>query len=430
MTARLQALLNRDVTASVMSQVLVSGLNFAIGVLAARLLGVEDFGLFSLILLMASFTTNIEAHFLTLPMMTLAGARARRSPAYFATIQQLGLMTGCLSALLIAGFVVLLFALRGESADTALIAAAAFLTFSQNIQAHVRRILFARLRPQHAVALDFARLVLMALAVGLIIAAGMTPDVPTTLAGLGLAALVPALPFLCTGARHAVRPRLVRIVVARHWPIASWLLLMLLVAIGQEQALWMIAGVEFGDAAIGGLRAGQYLLGTTHFLIYALENFMPRTAAQEMRKDDVAGLLRYLGIQTLFVGTASLALILPLAVFAGPVLGLVFGPDFVAYADHTRIFAAVYAVTIVRMVWLYYLRVVERTRDIFVSYVISSLTAIALVYPLIEHFGVSGIPITMLIAQTVLLAAIGAHIARHAVARMPRSQTAVPGRMA
>ncbi|MEM1048129.1 MAG: hypothetical protein AAGL24_18415 [Pseudomonadota bacterium] len=430
MIARLQALLNRDVTASVMSQVLVSGLNFAIGVLAARLLGVEDFGLFSLILLMASFTTNIEAHFLTLPMMTLAGARTRRSPAYFATIQRLGLMTGCVSALLIAGFVFALFALRGETADMALIAAAAFLTFSQNIQAHVRRVLFARIRPRQAVALDFARLVLMALAVGLILAAGVTPDVPGTLFVLGLAALVPALPFLWSGARHAVRPRLVRVVLARHWPIASWLLLMLLVAIGQEQALWMIAGVEFGDAAIGGLRAGQYLLGTTHFLIYALENFMPRTAAQEMRKDDVSGLLRYLGTQTLFVGTASLALILPLAVFAGPVLGLVFGPDFAAYADLTRIFAAVYAVTIVRMVWLYYLRVVERTRDVFVSYVISSLTAIALVYPLIDRFGVGGIPVTMLVAQTVLLAAIGAHIARHAIAQMPRNRTAVPGRVA
>lgn len=430
MTAKLRAVLNGDVTASVASQVLVSGLNFAIGVLAARLLGVEDFGLFSLILLMASFTTNIEAHLLTLPMMTLAGARSRRSPAYFATIQRLGLVFGCISGLMIAGFVFVLFALRDDSAGMVLIGAAAFLTFSQNIQNHVRRVLFARGRPRHAVLLDFARLVLMAGFVALLATGGHAPDVPTTLAVLGLAALLPALPFLWTGARHAIRPRLVRIVLARHWPIASWLLLMLLVAIGQEQALWMIAGVEFGDAAIGGLRAGQYLLGTTHFLIYALENFMPRTAAQEMRKDDITGLLRYLGTQTLFVGTASLALILPLAVFAGPVLGLVFGPDFVPYADHTRIFAAVYAVTIVRMVWLYYLRVVERTRDVFVSYVVSSLTAIALVYPLIDHFGVTGIPITMLIAQTVLLAAIGAHIARHAAARMPRNRAAIPGRPA
>ena len=205
-------------------------------------------------------------------------------------------------------------------------------------------------------------------------------------------------------------------VLRRHWPLSSWMLLMMLVAIGQEQVLWIFVGIEFGNEAIGGLRAGQYLLGTTHLLIYALENFMPRTAAQEMRKDDVAGLIKYLFGQTLFVGAASFAVIVPIALFAKPLLEIFFGPEFGAFADLTRIFTLVYAVTIIRMIWLYYLRVVERTRDIFVSYVVRSAISLLIVIPMTSWFGLHGIPLTMLVAQTTLLLAVGLHIARHAMA--------------
>ena len=109
-------------------------------------------------------------------------------------------------------------------------------------------------------------------------------------------------------------------------------------------------------------------------------------------------------------------MIVPIALFAKPLLEIFFGPEFGAFADHTRIFALVYAVTIVRMIWLYYLRVVERSRDIFLSYVVSSAISLALIVPLTSRFGIYGIPLTMLVAQTTLLLAVGLHIARHALA--------------
>jgi len=426
MAFSIRGLLNRDITYSVSNQVLVSGLNFAVGIVAARALGVTDFGLFALILLMVSFTANMEGHLITLPMMTLTGARKQRSASYFAAITVLGLATASASALFIAMFVIVLFLTRGDVADLNLILAAGLVAFSQNIQFTTRRVLFARSKMKQAVGLDLLRLGIMILFIAYLISNDIVVDVATALYVLAVSALVSALPFLRMTLRARVPRRLPMIVLRRHWPLASWMLLMMLVSIGQEQALWIFAGLHFGDDAIGGLRSAQYLLGTTHLLIYALENFMPRIAAQEMRLDDVSGLLKYLYGQTLFVGLASLSLIIPIGLFAGPLLKLFFGSEYVPYADHTRIFACVYAVTVIRMIWLYYLRVVERTRDVFISYVISSLVAVALVVPMTSWFGLYGIPLTMLAAQTTLLAAIGIHIARHALSQNQAQLDATP----
>ena len=413
MALNVRAFVNRDVTYSVASQVFVSGLNFAVGIIAARVLGVTDFGLFALILMMASFTSSFAETLITRPMMTLAGSRAKRSDSYFSSIIMLGLATATLSALAIGLFVVALFGLRGEFADSGLFLAAAFITFSQNIQNIVHFVLFAKRKLKQALCMEILHLGIMAVVIGYLLSYNATVDVATGLNVLAASALISALPFICAGLKARVHLRLLFTVLRRHWPISSWLLLMLLVGVGQEQALWVITNIKFGDEAIGGLRASQYLLGTTHFLVFALENFMPRTAAEEMRKDNVSGLTKYLVTQTKFVGLTSLVLIIPIAIFAEPLLGLVFGQEYVAYADLTRIFALIYAVTIIRGIWIYYLRVVERTRDIFISYVVSSAISLLIIFPMISWFGLTGVALTMLVAQSVLLIAVAIFIVRH-----------------
>ena len=63
-------LLSRDLSFSVLDQVFVSGFNFVIGIATARALGVADFGLFALNLMIANFTAAAKAQLLTVPMIT------------------------------------------------------------------------------------------------------------------------------------------------------------------------------------------------------------------------------------------------------------------------------------------------------------------------------------------------------------------------
>lgn len=409
----LAEVLDRHVVYSISNQLLITGTNFLVGIIAARVLGVADFGLFSLILMMSLFAGNIEHTLLTMPMLTVAGKRQQRSPSYFAAIARIGLVTALASAAVIALFVGVYAVARSEPVSLALIASAAAMTFANNVQLKVRFILFANKRSALTVALE-------ALRVGIIIAGGIAIylwDVPITVANVfwlfAVASLISVLPVAADIFSHRVRRDLVKRTLGRHWPMSRWMLLMLLVAIGQEQALWVITGLKLGDEAVGGLRAAQYLLGVTHFLLFAFENYMPRRAAEEMRRGGVQRLVRYLTYQSVLLGGVCALIILPVVIFPETLLGLVFGEEYVAYAATTPIFAIAYVCIIQRVIWIYYLRTVEQTRSIFHSYVGSSITSLIVIFPAIHYLGVAGAAWCIAIAQIACLSFIAASIAQH-----------------
>ena len=406
-------LLSRDLSFSMLDQIFVSGFNFAIGIATARALGVADFGLFALILMIASFTAAAKAHLLTVPMMTLAGSRPNRSNGYFTAITWLGLGASAIAGLLVATVIAGIFWARGESPGLELLAAAAATTFFQNHLGVVRRILFARREMRQAVAMDIARPLALVALVAIALGLGHAVNVELVFWLLSLSALLSALPATVKLMAHRCTVRLMRTVVIRHWPISRWMLLVLLVSLGQEQLIWIIVGVELGNEAIGGLRAGQYLLGLTHFIVLAMENFIPRTAAEDLRVSGTAGLKSYLYRQSALLGGAMCGLAVLIAIYAEQLLTLVFGAPYAVFADVTRIFAVVYVATVLRPIWSHYLRAIEETRSIFRSFLVSSIVGLALIYPLMTQFGVVGVALCIMIAQLVCLAGIIGRVLRH-----------------
>ena len=414
MTVRsaLSHVLDRHVVYSMSNQLLVSGTNFAVGIIAARFLGVSDFGLFSVILMISMLIGTIEHTILTMPMMTLAGNRQRRSLSYFASIALLGAAGSAIGALICSLFIVGYSLVRSEPVSAELVASAAAMTFFRNAQIRVRLILFANQKSSRSVQLEVLRVGLIGLGITAIYASGVTVTIPALfwlLAVASLAVLVPALPEMW----HRVRRKLMKAVLVRHWPIASWLLLMVVTGLGQEQAIWVIVGVELGDEAVGGLRAAQYLLGVSHFLFLALENYMPRKAAEEMRDTGLQGLVCYLGRQSLFIGGLGSLVILPIAFFSEPLLDRVLGRGYGPYAPIAMIFAVMYLCMIQRAIWTLYLRSVERTRSVFLSYIVSSLVALVTIFPAMQYLGVAGAAWCMTLAQATSLMLIAMAVARH-----------------
>ncbi|WP_457825361.1 hypothetical protein, partial [Staphylococcus aureus] len=84
---------------------------------------------------------------------------------------------------------------------------------------------------------------------------------------------------------------------------------------------------------------GQYLLGITHFLTMAMENFVPTGAARAFKSGGKPSLVKYLTTQMLLFGSVIGALILMIAVFAAWSLSTAFGPAYAEYAPVLRIYA-------------------------------------------------------------------------------------------
>ena len=405
MASATRAVIDRKATDSMIDQVFVSGLNFIVGIVAARLLGVADFGTFTLILMISSVTSTVQSHLLCTPMMTLAGLRAARAPGYFAGIWRLGAAVSAASGLAVALAMGGIFFLRGDPVDAGLLAAGAFATLAQNQQIVLRRIRFAEHQGRSAVMMDVIRFAAMLAVGGAFALLGVEFDAASVLWLLGLSALAAVLPAGLRLSATRTRQRMVRATIRRHWPLSRWMLLLFAVSVGQEQIIWIVTGIQLGDEAVGGLRAGQYLLGASHFILHAMENFVPNRAAEHLRLGGRPALTQYLVHQTLVLGGAMLALILVLGVFATLAVRVVFGEDYVRFAAITGIMAVAYGATVIRSIWVHYLRAIENARSIFLAHLASSVTGVVLIAPMIGAMGLAGAAWTIAISQLVCLAA-------------------------
>lgn len=398
---------------SFIDQFMVSGSNFVIGIAAARYLGITEFGKFTLVLMIAGLATVVQSVAVSMPMVTLVGKSHRRGASYFSAVTIWGLALSVGFGLVTTGIVTTIYLARDGVVAVELPLAVAAISMFLNMHDVVRRILFCQHRGGEAFVLDGMRFGLFGASVVILHLAGVSVDAAMMLALMGGAAALAILPFVFGLAGGRVRWWLFRKVWNRHWLIARWLLLMTLVATGQEQIIWIGVAAGLGDAAVGALRAGQYLLGVTHFIMMAVENFLPRQAGEEFRDGGVPALRAYLLRQTFLLGAATVFLILVIAIPARFWLATVFGPEYARFAPIVWIYAASYSVIFVRSIWAYYLRTIEDTRAMFWSFLTSSLFALALAYPAIVNFGIVGAATLVLAAQITCMAGVLFRVHRH-----------------
>ena len=384
---------------AVADQILVSGTTFVIGIAAARLLGLEQFGQFAMVLILAGLIQAFVNSLLSSPMMTLAGRPAGRSDHYFASLIVWGVFQTLIGGLF-AGLVIgVALGLRDGGIPWGLAAAAAAYSMAQNFHFILRRILFARRRAWQALLFDLARYGLLVLFGIVAWAVGQVPSVASVLWLLASSALLSSIPVVQALKDGRVRARLLGAIWTRHWPFARWLVLMTLLTFGHEQAIALGLGFVLSDEAVGGLRAGQYLLGMTHFITMSMDNFMPGGAARALSSGGEPALKSYLLRTFILFGLPTGLLIVGLFIFAGPVLQTVFGQGYDQFAPILRIFAIGYVCIFVRDVCSHYFRAKERTDLIFRAFVASTVVSLVLIYPLIAWGGVTGAALVILAAH-------------------------------
>ncbi|MEL6746198.1 MAG: hypothetical protein AAFO79_00055 [Pseudomonadota bacterium] len=396
-------------------QLFVSAANFALGILVARLVGVAEFGQFTLALFLAALGVTLINYLMCAPMMTLAGSRQNRSLAYFSAVMRISTVLSALMALCAAGVIAGLIAARDGAMPWPLFWASAHLTLGLAVHNALRRTYFAQGRAGLALAIDLARFVFLAIAVGVALLIRGDDDISAELVlhALGGGALLASLPGLVTLCAHRAPRRLWLSVLQRHWPMARWLVLMVVVSIGQEQLIWMMVSYQLGDAAVGGLRSAHYLLGVTHFIMMAMENFVPRQAARHHAERGRQGLLSYLTLQTVLLGGPTAALIIAVCAPAQIWLDLFFGAEFAQYAPSVWLFGTAYLCIFLRDLWSYYLRTIEHTRAMFTSMAVSSIGAAIMIVPALDWFGPLGAAVVMAAAHALSMIYMFAMVARH-----------------
>lgn len=361
-------------------QSVVSGSNFITGILLARFLGPESFGIFVVLQSIVLYVNSFQSALIFQPMMSAAPQLSdTQRDNYLQGVFALQLMLCSVLSLviLICAAVIHAFDLHVEfGIDPQIVAAliAALLAFQ--LQDWQRRYYFVQEKASSAFVIDSISYGGQVLLLGLAYYSGRL-DVAMA---FWIVAVGSFAAFALGFAKDSLQPVFshARSVLRDGWRtgrdyLAAWQLQWF----GTQGVLMYGAGV-IGAEAVGGIRAAQNVVGPINILFLAMENVVPVVAARRYGQFGLSGLFSYLGRVTSFGSALLIPVLITLAVFAAPIMHLLYGDQYISAASLViwqagSIFLQFY----LRQVF-FFLRTVTATGVIIRSGAIMSITAVVI----------------------------------------------------
>jgi O-antigen/teichoic acid export membrane protein len=400
MNARLRAM--RDPALSFGDQALSSACNFLTTILLARALGLEAFGLYTMVWLALYFAMSLQLGLIVSPMMSIGTKeRGEQAEAYYTVVflHQAGFVVFAAIAI----FAVLMLAMGTASLLAAAALPGAMAAASYLTQDFLRRYLFARRRPAGILLIDAINQALKLGALAILWHMEVL-DVANALWAVAGAAAVSTLCGLGMSGPLLWRRQILTSVTSRQWHSARWLVLT-----GSVQ--WMLgysgllvtAGL-FGPKVLGALRAAQSLLAVLNVVREALENIVPPLAGKALAEGGMPGLHRMLGRAMLFTSLTGAAAVVGLGLFGPWLLHKLYGGEILEFDWVIAWYSFALPMALTSLVLGCAFRALERTRPIFIATLAGACLNLLAVYPAALFFGVAGlIAVTLLSEFTVLI---------------------------
>jgi len=380
-------------------QGIVSGSKFIAGVLVARFLGPEMFGVFVLMQMTQIYANGCQGALIISPMLVGAPRlEGTERDNYLSGMFALQIM---LSVLLALSIVVLVFAWQAISAHAnpeltrptnlaGLIAA--LVTFQ--FQDWQRRCFFATGRSRGACMIDAVNYLPQLLFIGV---SGRSGFLSVNLT-FWIMALSSSVSFFAAHLVNRVRPgfRHGLNALRREWKACRDYLLSWQIMWVGTQGVLLIGTAFLGQQAIGGIRATQNVMGPFTTLFQALDNVIPVNAAKRYSKSGMDGAIAYMR-SVMVRGTVILVpVIVGIAMLGEPLTRLLYGERYLAFAPLIGWQAA----TILSQFYMnqlhYVFRVVSSTRSIFVSCCVAAIVSTLMTFLCARRYQATGMVAALL----------------------------------
>lgn len=399
MKARLRAML--DPALSFGDQALSSACNFLTTILLARALGLEAFGVYTMVWLALYFAMSLQLGLIVSPMMSIGTKEQGGDAEAYYTVVFLH-QAGYVVVAAIVIFVALRCAAEASSplshaALPGAMAAASYLT-----QDFLRRYLFARRRPAGILLIDAINQFLKLAVLAVLWQVGSL-SVESALWAVAGAAAVSTLCGLSMSGPLLWRWQVFASVTGRQWRSARWLVLTGSVQwVLSYSGLLVTAGL-FGPKVLGALRAAQSLLAALNVVREALENIVPPLTGKAFAEGGMQGLHRTLGRAMLFAGLTGAAAVLGLGLFGPWLLHQLYGGEILEFDWVIVWYAFAFPMVLLSLVLGCAFRALERTRPVFIAALVGGCLSLAAVYPAALFFGVAGLIAVTLLSELAAL---------------------------
>jgi|SaaInlStandDraft_6_1057023.scaffolds.fasta_scaffold38502_2 O-antigen/teichoic acid export membrane protein len=387
---------------TIADQGVVSGVNFITGLLIARFLGIEAFGVFTLVWMAVLFVNSIQIAMISAPMMTIGPKQSdeERASYYGAVVMNQLIFSISTSILLWVGVTF------SDSINPAWQVAhlalplAVTLFFVQN-QDFVRRLLFTENKPVSALISDIisylGRVIILIL---LFIYSTLTiSEILWIFASCSAVALVVGFAKIDT---MVFNLKQIAFVFKRHWAVSKWMTASAVMQWTSGNYFILVAGVLLGPVAVGALKAAQNIIGITHILFQGLENIVPAEASRYFINNSIQGLKQYLLKVTIWGGSSTAIIALLVSLYPNELLGLVYGYQYEIYGNILQLYALTYVLMFFSLPLRSGLRVLEDTRPLLISFLLATIFSVFSANIFVSMLGLEGAVFGVLCAQLII----------------------------
>jgi O-antigen/teichoic acid export membrane protein len=385
---------------------MVSGVNFITGILLARYLGLSEFGVFTLVWMAVLFASSLQFAFISAPMMSIGPKQATdEAPGYYGAVLSQQVVFAVLSFVFLYVGVKVSGYFFPDWQVQHLALPLASVAFAFQMQDFIRRYFFTNNRGRAAFVNDaISYLGQLGLLIWFFRTARMdSATVLWIIAGTSLVAVLAGIFSL----EHMRWDRAILGSVARrHWHFSKWLTGSALMQWTSGNFFIVAAGGVLGASAVGALKAAQNVMGVTHILFQGLENIVPVKAGNYYHQGGSKALVLYLRKVAWAGGLATSAIAAFAVLFPEFLLNLFYGDEFAPYANLLRWYAAVYLVIFIGLPLRSGLRAIEHTRPVFTGYLLTTVFALVVFYPLVHGLGLLGVMIGLLAMQLIMQAVL------------------------
>lgn len=391
---RLRTLLSRlpkDKLEVLADQAMVSGASFLSAIVLARMLGLNQYGVYTLMVLSIQVIASFHQALIVHPAKSLGGkTRSEDLPQFFSALFLLHLVYAVLSAVLLFLFHQLGASIFPEASLPSRSVTIGLWGFVMLQYLFFRTWLMVLQRYRIIMVIDFIAYPLTLLAFLALHFYGkltLSNAIAVHVLALGIAGVLPLFLFKW----RVIRIPVFTAFLSQIWKFSRWL-------IGNSMLQWLtgnyfliMAGALLGNSALGAVRLGQQLMGILNVFFLAMETQVPVVAARIFHHDGLKNLQTYLLSVLTKGGGVVLLVIVAILILATPLTTLVLGNEYDAYVNVVRGFAIINLLIFVGVILRFYLHTIEMTNVIFYAYSISSLVGLFIAKPMVETWQIPGV---------------------------------------
>ena len=389
-------------------QAFVSFTNFFTGILLARFLGLEGYGIFVLVYGIILFISGIQLSLIILPMMVKIPLLTQKEQQETAGILFYKQFVFCF---LVCVFVTLLGILISEifpQWDVGPVikpligSSACFL-----MQDFFRRYFFTVNRPKDAIINDFCSYGLKLLLLIVFFTSLGSFTVVVALWIMAVTSLIAVFLGCCQiGWSNLARfPDINLLIVSskEYWDFGKWLLATNIVNWGGTQLVNYLSAAVLSLAAVGAMSACKNIVGIVNIMFLALQNMLSSRASVQYRDKGNIGLRKYLIRISIAGGGTTFCIMLVASIWSELWIGLLYGTLYSGFGWIVIWWALYNFVGFFHRPLSAGLRVLKMTRSVFLSYFAGALIVLIFGYPALIYAEINGAMLMLCIVQMVIL---------------------------